>query len=111
MPKEPWKNLELKIAKLFNTSRTPLSGGNSRHTRSDTLHPDLFISCKYSQSCALQTLYVEENTKAVQEDKIPVLALQRARSNNALIAISHFDLIEFCTIFLRSRGFVVRRKK
>jgi len=110
MPK-PWKMLELKIAKLFDTHRTPLSGGNSRHTRSDTLHPDFFISCKYSQSCAMQTLYAREKIKAIKEDKILVLSLQKARSNNALIAISHFDLTEFCTIFLRSKGYVVKRKR
>ena len=106
-----WKFLEHKIAKLFGTSRTPLSGGNSRHTRSDTLHPDFFVSCKYSQTCAIQTLFVEENTKAVKEDKIPVLALQRARANNSLICVSHLDLVEFCVTFLRSKGFIVRRKK
>lgn len=42
-----WKTYERKVAKFFNTNRTPLSGINSRHdTHSDTLHPKLYIEVK-----------------------------------------------------------------
>lgn len=36
----------MRVAKFFGTHRTPLSGGASRHTRSDTLHDRLFIEVK-----------------------------------------------------------------
>lgn len=41
-----WKNFERKIAKIFNTQRTALSGSNSKITSSDTLHPELYIEIK-----------------------------------------------------------------
>lgn len=47
MAKSTWKRVERDIAKFFGTNRTPLSGINSRHTASDTLHEDLFIEVKY----------------------------------------------------------------
>ncbi len=40
------KTYERKVAKFFGTHRTPLSGGASRHTRSDTLHAKLYIEAK-----------------------------------------------------------------
>jgi hypothetical protein len=46
MHKGTWKNFERVVAALFGTKRTSLSGGNSKITRSDTMHPYLFIECK-----------------------------------------------------------------
>ena len=46
-----WKAVESRIAKFLGTRRTPLSGGNSFHTRSDTLHSRLFIEIKHGSSC------------------------------------------------------------
>ena len=40
------KTQERRVARFFGTERTPLSGGASRHTRSDTLHPKLYIEVK-----------------------------------------------------------------
>jgi len=40
------KTQERRVARYFGVERTPLSGGASRHTRSDTLHPDLFLEVK-----------------------------------------------------------------
>ena len=112
MPTVPnWKRLELRVSKLFGTNRAPLSGGNSRHTRSDSLHDDLFISCKYSQKSALHSLYDEENPKAIKEDKIPVLCTMRARAKQFMVSIASTDLEEFCIKFLRSRGYYVKKAK
>lgn len=41
-----FKAQERRIAKWLGTTRTPLSGGNSKHTRSDTLHPRFFVEAK-----------------------------------------------------------------
>ncbi len=46
MSRTGWKAFERKVAAYFCDKRTPLSGGNSGHTRSDTLHPRLFVECK-----------------------------------------------------------------
>ena len=71
-------------AARLGTVRTPLSGGNSRHTRSDTLDPDIYLEVKTGRSfptswdgwtrlfCA-----VEEN--AMDEGRIPVLVLHPHR--------------------------------
>lgn len=48
MSDKTWKAFERRVAKILGTVRTPLSGGNSRHTRSDTLHEDLYVEVKYS---------------------------------------------------------------
>lgn len=40
------KQQERRVSRFFGVERTPLSGGASRHTRSDTLHPDLYIEIK-----------------------------------------------------------------
>jgi hypothetical protein len=112
MPTVPnWKRLELRVAKLFNTNRTPLSGGNSRHSRSDSLHDDLFISCKYSQKSALQSLYDEENPKAVAEDKLPVLCTFKAKAKQFMVSVASTDLEEFAIKFLKSIGYSVKKTK
>ena len=41
-----WKKRESNVANFFQGQRTPLSGGNSKVTRSDVIHDDLFIECK-----------------------------------------------------------------
>jgi len=107
----PWKVFERLVAKHFGTHRTPLSGGNSRHSRSDSLHKDFFISCKYGQASAIHTLYDEENPKAVHEDKIPVLCLKRARSPHFLIAFLSEDMVEVSIKFLRSKGYKITNGK
>ncbi len=40
------KTQERRVARFFGVERTPLSGGASRHTRSDTLHPTLYVEVK-----------------------------------------------------------------
>jgi hypothetical protein len=41
-----WKAVERRVARFFGSERTPMSGGNSKHTRSDSLHPRLYIEVK-----------------------------------------------------------------
>ena len=42
-----WKKRESNVADFFQGQRTPLSGGNSKITRSDVIHEDLFIESGY----------------------------------------------------------------
>ena len=83
-----WKKFEASVAAFFgvpkrynetgrcvSSGRTPLSGGNSAHTRSDTLHKRLYVECKWSQRIANIRLWDDTKEKAKREKKIPVVAL------------------------------------
>lgn len=75
MPDRTWKKAERRVAARFGSVRAPLSGGNGRLTRSDTLHPRLFIETKYRQRFAVVDLYRETEALARLEGKFPVVAL------------------------------------
>lgn len=98
-----WKAFELWIAKLFGTERNPLSGGNGKHSRSDSLHPRLFISCKHTRTghAPLFRLVAEETEKAVVENKIPVIIIGRSgrgigkKEDNTLVVFPIRYLKEF----------------
>lgn len=75
MPDRVWKAVERRIATFFGTTRTALSGGNSKVTRSDTLHPRLFIETKYRRAFAVLNLWKEVRILAKKEKKIPVVCL------------------------------------
>lgn len=79
MSDKTWKKAERRVAAIFHTMRTPLSGGNSRQTRSDTLHERLFVETKYRKRFALVDLFIDTAAKAVTERKLPVLALVQKR--------------------------------
>ena len=79
MADKVWKQAERRVAALFGTTRTPLSGGNGRQTRSDTLHPRLYIESKYRQRFALVDLFIETMGKAAKEGKLPVVVLVEKR--------------------------------
>lgn len=70
-----WKARERQIARDFGAERNPLSGGNGKHTRSDSLHPALFIEAKLRQKHTVVTLYDETAALAKKEGKTPVVAL------------------------------------
>ena len=95
MTSKAWKAFELWVAKLFGSERNPLSGGNGKHSRSDSLHPDLFISCKHTRKnhTTLFRLVEEETEKAIVEDKTPVVVVGRSgagvgkREDNTLVIV------------------------
>ena len=65
-----WKVFEREVARFFGSTRTPLSGGNGKQTRSDTLHPVLFIECKYRKSFPIVRMYLNELKKEQYNHKI-----------------------------------------
>ena len=90
-----WKNAERTVAKFFDTRRTPLSGGNSGHTRSDTLHDKLFIETKYRKGgFSVVNLWKNVQKLAKKEDKIPVVALRTKGSPLTHLVIEVNDLIK-----------------
>ena len=70
-----WKAAERRIARFFGAERNPLSGGNSGHSRSDSLHPLLFVEAKHRVRHSAVTLWRDTAELAKQEEKIPVIAL------------------------------------
>jgi hypothetical protein len=71
-----WKQFERRVARFFGSTRTPLSGGNGKVTRSDSLHPALFIEAKLRVKSPVHRLFAETAALAVKEGKTPILALQ-----------------------------------
>lgn len=82
------------MAAFFGTERTPLSGGNSKHSRSDTLSKFLYIENKYGKRHAIWKLYDETKPKALAEDKPPILTTFRKGSPGFLITIHSSDFEE-----------------
>lgn len=84
-----WKKAERRIARYLGSERTPLSGGNGRATRSDSLHPRLFVETKHGKNvprtwAAIQKLLSDTTTKAAAEDKNPVVVIHaKGRGNPA----------------------------
>lgn len=86
-----WKGLERKISKSLGTERTPLSGGNSKQTRSDTLSNDYFVEIKYRASFSTMVLYRKTCELARHENKTPVLCLKEKRQRGE-VAVIGWDL-------------------
>jgi len=87
MPDKAWKAFERRIAKSLGTVRTPLSGGASRHTKSDTLHSGLFVECRQRAHSATCVWFGVVRHEAKKENKIPVMALHRSGSPHTLALI------------------------
>jgi len=89
MASKTWKSIERKIARFFGTERTPLSGGNGKQTRSDTLHAHLFVEAKYRQKHSAVTLWDDTAELAKAEGKTPVVCLaEKGRSGFWLVVHS-----------------------
>lgn len=90
MSKKTWKAIERKIATFFGTVRTPLSGGNGKVTRSDTLHDILFVEAKYRVTHSAVTLWRSTKELADKENKIPVVCLAE-KSKKGFWVMCHSD--------------------
>ena len=87
-----WKAFERLVAKSFGTERTALSGGNSKVTRSDTLHDVLYVECKYGKRVAPWSLFKDAAAKATVEGKVPVLCLKQKGETGFLVVCLASDL-------------------
>ena len=92
-PTKTWKSVEARIAKYFGSRRTPLSGGNSGHTRSDSLHKRLFIEDKYRVKHTAITLWDDTKSKASLENKTPVVCLSE-KGRPGFWVLVHSDNLE-----------------
>lgn len=100
MADKVWKAFERAVAKFFETTRNPLSGGNGKQTRSDSLHPDIYVECKYSAKSALYSLFQETYPKAQKENKIPVICTKKKGMDGFLITVHSrdFESLQRCTL-------------
>ncbi|HUW95561.1 MAG TPA: hypothetical protein VMW58_07215 [Anaerolineae bacterium] len=104
MPDKPWKAFERRIAKSLGTERTPLSGIASKHTRSDTLHPILYVECKYRSRLAISDWYEQADDRALTEDKMPVLALQKRGHHITLAVLSWHNFLLLWDTYRRAKA-------
>lgn len=89
-----WKSKEAAVARFFGAKgRTPLSGGNSGHTRSDTLHDHLFIEQKHRVRHAIISLWDRVKSLALKEKKIPVVTLSVKGRPGFWIMVYSSDLL------------------
>lgn len=102
--KSTWKKFEQAVAKLFGSERTPLSGGNSKITRSDSLHEDVFIECKYMAKNATITLFENTEELAKKENKIPIVALKKKGGRGFLLVVRPEDLEQVAELKKRNNG-------
>jgi hypothetical protein len=93
-----WKAFEIKVARFFGSERTPLSGGASRQTRSDSLHPELFVECKFRAKLPVWDLFIETQKLAKLEKKIPVVAIKKKGEDGFLFIIRPEDLQKIADI-------------
>ena len=98
-----WKKRERQIAAYFGTIRTPLSGGNSAHTRSDSLHPDLFIEQKHRKSHSVISLWDKVKKLAKRENKIPVVTLTQHNRPGFWLVIHSDDIEHICDVINRKQ--------
>ena len=87
-----WKQRESNVANFFKGQRTPLSGGNSKITRSDVIHDELFIECKLKKKHSVVSLWDETNKLAKKEGKTPVIALCEKERPGFWVMVHSSDL-------------------
>lgn len=92
MGDKAWKKRERNVAKYFNGERNALSGGNSKITRADVIHPRLFVECKLRKIHSVVKLWEDTNELAKKENKIPVVTLCQSNRKGSWLVIHSDDL-------------------
>ena len=95
-----WKAVERKAARSLGTERTPLSGGNSKQTRSDSLHDEIYLETKHRNHFSVLSLYRETLFKARKENKVAVLCLKEKGKHGELAVV---DWKLFAELWNKSR--------
>jgi hypothetical protein len=85
--KSNWKGFEREVASMIDTERTPLSGGNSKHTRSDSLSKTIFAECKKRVKFSLHSLFRETKELAKKEGKLPIVVTKETGKQLTLVTL------------------------
>lgn len=102
--KDRWKRVERLIAKFFGTVRTPLSGINSRHTGSDTLHKRLFVEVKNRKTEPIYRPMREVTVLGKKEKKIGLMVYQPPGAKDFIVCIWGKQMEEILQEFPDSRA-------
>ena len=92
MPDKAWKKRERDVASYFKGVRNALSGGNSKITRADVIHDELFIECKLRSKHSVVSLWDDTAKLAKVEGKTPVIALCEKNRPGFWIMVHSDDL-------------------
>ena len=92
MADKAWKRREREVATYFDGKRTSLSGINSKITRADVIHDELFVECKLRAKHSVVSLWDATAKLAKDEDKIPVIALCEKNRPGFWIMVHSNDL-------------------
>lgn len=94
-------------ARWLGAERNPLSGMNSGHSGSDSLHHKLFIETKTTSKLTLYRLFRETEELAATEDKTPVI-IQHFKNRKGFYVTVHKDhMAEFVSAYLAARGIYI----
>lgn len=94
-----WKVRERIIAKDFGAERNALSGGNSKLSRSDSTHPELFIEAKGRKNHRAIGLYDNTKVLARKENKVPVVCLWQPARHGYLVLCDPKDLRKLAELY------------
>lgn len=86
-----WKKREAQVARAFGTKRNPLSGRNSGHTASDSLHGKYFIETKLRKSHAVLRVWDKAAALAKEEGKIPMVCLTEKGKEGFWVLVKYED--------------------
>lgn len=98
MSDKTWKKTERRVAAYWHTERVALSGGNSKITRSDTMHKRLFVETKYRKKHSAVTLWDKTRALAKLESKTPVVALVEKGRPGFWVLVHSDDLVEVAEV-------------
>jgi len=87
-----WKKSERRLARMFGTSRTPLSGFGSRHTRGDILSDTLYVEHKVRKKMFFKKLLEDTERKAKSEGKIPIIVVRERGSPRWMAFLNLADI-------------------
>ena len=92
MADKAWKRREREVARYFNGTRTALSGINSKVTKADVIHDELFVECKLRAKHSVVSLWDDTSKLAKDEGKTPVIALCEKNRPGFWIMVHSSDL-------------------
>jgi len=91
MHRNTWKRRERQVARFFGAERNPLSGGSAKHSRSDTLHPELYLEVKTRKRHASISEWRKTAKKAAMEKKVPAVCLAETGKPDFFIVCKSTD--------------------
>lgn len=105
MADKPWKQHERAAAKVVGSLRKPGSGSQGRQdqTRSDSVHPTLFIECRTRKKSVVRTWLMEARRLARKEKKTAALVIREAGKPGAIWCVHQDDLAAFVAEYLAAQ--------